>query len=65
MIHNFYLTAISGILLALFAEQLVSTVYNHGVFYAICDVKGGWTPPLVILYYVCAEFDLDVSRLLT
>lgn len=53
MIHNFYLTAISGTLLALFVEQLVPTVYNHGLFYAICDVKGGWTPPLVILYYVC------------
>jgi len=52
MIHNFYLTAISGTLLALFVEQLVSTVYNHGIFYAICDVKGGWTPPLVILYYL-------------
>src|ERR1700712_1371358 len=52
MIHNFYLTAISGILLALFIEQLVPTLYNHGLFHAICDVKGGWTPPLVILYYV-------------
>lgn len=52
MIHNFYLTAISATLLALFVEQLVPTVYNHGIFYAICDVKGGWTPPLVILYYV-------------
>jgi len=54
MIHNFYLTSISFILLVLFIEQLVPTVYNHGIFYAICDVKGGWTPPLVILYYVCA-----------
>ncbi|KAH8654105.1 GNS1/SUR4 family-domain-containing protein [Tricladium varicosporioides] len=52
MIHNFYLTSISGILLALFIEQLVPTVYKHGLFYAICDVKGGWTPPLVILYYL-------------
>ena len=49
MIHNFYLTFISAILLALFVEQLVHTVYNHGIFFAICDVKGGWTPPLVIL----------------
>ena len=53
MIHNFYLTAISGCLLALFLEQVIPTVFNHGIFYAICDVKGGWTPPLVILYYVC------------
>lgn len=54
MIHNFYLTAISGTLLLLFLEQLIPTVWKHGIFYAICDVKGGWTPSLVILYYVCA-----------
>lgn len=53
MIHNFYLTAISAILLALFIEQLVPTIYNHGIFYAICERDGGWTPSLVILYYVC------------
>jgi hypothetical protein len=52
IVHNFYLTVISGVLLALFIEQLVPTLYNHGIFYAICDARGGWTPPLVILYYV-------------
>jgi fatty acid elongase 2/fatty acid elongase 3 len=52
MIHNFYLTAISAILLALFTEQLVPTVYRHGIFYAVCDHNGGWTKQLVILYYV-------------
>ncbi|KAE9364627.1 GNS1/SUR4 membrane protein [Stipitochalara longipes BDJ] len=52
MIHNFYLTSISAILLSLFIEQLVPTLYNHGLFYTICDVKGGWTPKLVILYYL-------------
>lgn len=52
MIHNFYLTSISAILLALFIEQLVPTLSKHGLFYTICDVKGGWTPQLVILYYV-------------
>jgi hypothetical protein len=51
MIHNFYLTSISGILLALFAEELIPTLYNKGLFFAICDVKGGWTNHLVILYY--------------
>lgn len=67
MIHNFYLTSISAILLALFVEQLVPTVYNHGIFYAICDVKGGWTPPLVILYYVRAALESvdDGVQLLT
>lgn len=51
-IHNFYLTAISGILLALFVEQLVPTLARGGVFFAICDYKGGWTDQLVVLYYV-------------
>lgn len=53
MIHNFYLTAISAILLALFIEQLLPTLWRHGIFYAICDHNGGWTQPLVVLYYVC------------
>lgn len=52
-IHNFYLTAISGILLALYLEQLIPTLVRRGVFYAICDYNGGWTPQLVVLYYVC------------
>jgi fatty acid elongase 3 len=52
MIHNFYLTTISGILLALFLEQLIPTLYHHGIFYSICNHNGGWTPPLVTLYYL-------------
>ncbi|KAL2010684.1 hypothetical protein VTN00DRAFT_6491 [Thermoascus crustaceus] len=52
MIHNFYLTAISAILLALFIEQLLPTLWRHGIFFAICDHNGGWTPPLVVLYYL-------------
>lgn len=52
MIHNFYLTVISGSLLALFIEQLVPTLWRNGVFFAICNHKGGWTNELVILYYV-------------
>ena len=51
-VHNFYLTAISGVLLALFAEQLIPTVARKGLFFAICDHNGGWTDKLVILYYV-------------
>ena len=53
MVHNLYLTVISGVLLALFLEQLIPTVVRNGVFYAICDHRGGWTAPLVTLYYVC------------
>lgn len=56
LIHNFYLTAISGILLVLFIEQLVPTVVRGGIFHAICDVEGGWTQPLVVLYYVSQPF---------
>jgi fatty acid elongase 3 len=52
MIHNFYLTAISGILLVLFLEQLIPTLVRNGVFYGICNHAGGWTDKLVILYYV-------------
>lgn len=52
MIHNLYLTIISAVLLALFVEQLVPTVWRHGLFFAICDHKGGWTPQLVVLYYL-------------
>lgn len=53
MIHNLILTIISGSLLAFFIEQLLPTVWRNGIFYAICDHRGGWTPPLVTLYYVC------------
>ena len=52
LIHNFYLTAISGALLVLFVEQLGPTIWKQGVFFAICG-DGGWTRPLVTLYYVC------------
>jgi fatty acid elongase 3 len=53
-VHNFYLTAISFILLVLFAEQLIPEVARNGIFHAICDHEGGWTNELVILYYVSA-----------
>ncbi len=52
LIHNFYLTAISGVLLVLFIEELLPTVVRRGIFHAICDTAGGWTQPLVVLYYV-------------
>ncbi|KAI9846322.1 MAG: hypothetical protein M1837_004175 [Sclerophora amabilis] len=52
MVHNLVLTMISATLLALFAEQLIPTVWRHGLFYSICDHNGGWTKPLVTLYYL-------------
>lgn len=56
MVHNLALTIISGVLLALFIEQLAPTIARNGVFYAICDHRGGWTAPLVTLYYVRVSF---------
>ena len=52
-IHNFYLTVISGILLVLFLEQLIPELARNGLFHAICSHDGGWTRPMVTLYYVC------------
>jgi fatty acid elongase 2/fatty acid elongase 3 len=52
IIHNFVLTVISGVLLALFLEQILPTLSNNGVLHAICDARGGWTDELVLLYYV-------------
>ena len=59
MFHNLYLTIISGGLLVLFVEQLLSTVVRKGIFFAICDHDGGWTNRLVTLYYVCRELKIE------
>jgi fatty acid elongase 3 len=55
MVHNFYLTAISGVLLALFLEQLIPMLARNGLFYGVCNYDGGWTDKLVILYYVSLQ----------
>ena len=52
-LHNLILTVLSAGLLSLFIEQLAPTLWRHGVFYTICDHRGGWTNKLVTLYYVC------------
>lgn len=52
ILHNLICTVFSGVLLALFIEQLLPTLWNHGVFYAICRINGGWTQPLITLYYL-------------
>lgn len=51
MAHNFILTAVSGSLLVLFAEQLIPSIWKHGLYDNICAAPG-WTQPLVVLYYV-------------
>lgn len=61
-IHNFYLTAISGILLALFIEQLLPTLVRGGLFHAICHTEGGWSDEMVILYYVRAAHNVGLKK---
>lgn len=51
-LHNLGLTIISGVLLVLFLEQLIPTVFGHGILFAVCKYAGGWTDKLVVLYYV-------------
>ena len=58
LVHNFYLTAISGGLLVLFIEQLVPYLWKDGLFDTICG-GGGWTGPLVTLYYVSSQCRLE------
>lgn len=51
IIHNFYLTAISGGLLLLFAQQLVPALWKNGLYDGICG-KTGWSQQLLVLYYL-------------
>lgn len=50
-LHNLFLTTLSLTLLVLMAEQLIPIIYNHGLFYAICN-PNAWTQELVTLYYL-------------
>ncbi|OLY85759.1 putative elongation of fatty acids protein 1 [Smittium mucronatum] len=49
--HNIYLSVISGLLLALFFEQLLPNLSQHGLFWSICD-RDAWTQKLELLYYI-------------
>ncbi|ORY85372.1 GNS1/SUR4 family-domain-containing protein [Leucosporidium creatinivorum] len=51
MLHNFLLSAGSGIVLALMVEEIVPIIYEHGIFYAICN-DGAWTPRLETYYII-------------
>ncbi|KAI7865422.1 GNS1/SUR4 family-domain-containing protein [Spinellus fusiger] len=50
-VHNFLLTVVSGIILALMVEQIFPILYNHGLLYAICSNEA-WTQRLELLYYL-------------
>ncbi|OJD29389.1 fatty acid elongase [Diplodia corticola] len=52
MLHNFFLTALSGGLLVLFLEQIVPTLWRRGVYDSVCAADAGWTEPLNLLYYL-------------
>lgn len=59
MVHNFILTVVSFLLLVLYIEQLLPTLVRKGTFHAICHYEGGWTKPLVLLYYVSVHTPLS------
>lgn len=61
-IHNLFLTIMSGLLLVLFAEQIIPTLWRDGFYENICG-RDGWTAPLVVLYYVSFS-DTFVSQLI-
>ena len=51
IIHNFYLSVISGSLLLLFAQQLMPGIWKNGLFDGVCGATG-WSEKLVVLYYL-------------
>ncbi|KAL1978697.1 hypothetical protein VTN31DRAFT_1556 [Thermomyces dupontii] len=51
MAHNLILTAVSGGLLLLFLEQLIPSLWEHGLYKCICS-SPGWADKLVLLYYL-------------
>ncbi|CAG7853842.1 Putative elongation of fatty acids protein 1 {ECO:0000250/UniProtKB:P40319} {ECO:0000250/UniProtKB:P40319}; AltName: Full=3-keto acyl-CoA synthase SPAC1B2.03c {ECO:0000250/UniProtKB:P40319}; AltName: Full=Very-long-chain 3-oxoacyl-CoA synthase 1 {ECO:0000250/UniProtKB:P40319} [Serendipita indica DSM 11827] len=50
-IHNFLLSAGSGLLLVLMLEEILPIMWKHGVFYAICG-EGAWTERLEFYYLI-------------
>ncbi|TPX31017.1 very-long-chain 3-oxoacyl-CoA synthase [Synchytrium microbalum] len=49
--HNAVLSTASAYLLGLFMENLIPIIYNHGLFFAICDA-GAYTNRMELLYYI-------------
>lgn len=50
-IHNLLLSSASGLLLALMLQEIVPVMYNHGLFYAICNINS-WTPRMETYYII-------------
>ncbi|SCV68445.1 BQ2448_566 [Microbotryum intermedium] len=51
MLHNFLLSAGSGLVLALMLEEIIPILYQHGFFYAICHTSA-WTSRLETYYII-------------
>ena len=51
LLHNLFLSILSGFLLLLFIQELGPALWKHGVYNSICG-PAGWTERLVTLYYV-------------
>ncbi|KZV77174.1 GNS1/SUR4 membrane protein [Peniophora sp. CONT] len=51
MIHNVYLTTGSGLLLLLMLEEILPKLWNHGVFYALCN-SNSWTERMEFYYMI-------------
>lgn len=51
IVHNWYLTVISGGLLVLFIQQLLPSIWHKGLYENFCG-RSGWTDKLTVLYYL-------------
>ena len=51
LMHNLFLSVLSGFLFLLFVEELGPGLWKRGIYHCICGA-GGWTKRLVTLYYV-------------
>lgn len=64
LIHNLYLTATSGALLALFLEEMNLMICSRGSYFAICSTEV-WALRLETLYYVSLHHDFTQQPKLT
>lgn len=60
---NLGLSTLSLVLLICYVQELVPTLWQQGVTYAVCNRRGGWSDGLEWLYYVCRPVRLDVMGL--
>lgn len=51
-LYNLLLVFSSATLCLLFLEQIIPTIARHGLLFSICELEGGFTDELVLLYYV-------------